>query len=71
MVTAVATFYVEGDTYDEILDRGIDLVSRLLGIPRDDVLDRVNMEFNIVENEPLESDMAYAAEMIARLKNVR
>lgn len=71
MVTAVATFYVEGDTYEEILDRGIDLVSRLLGIPRDDVLDRVNMEFNIVENEPLESDMAYAAEMIARLKNVR
>lgn len=71
MVTAVATFYVEGDTYDEILDRGIDLVSRLLGIPRDDALDRVNMEFNIVENEPLESDMAYAAEMIARLKNVR
>lgn len=71
MVTAVATFYVEGDTYDEILDRGIDLVSRLLGIPRDGVLDRVNMEFNIVENEPLESDMAYAAEMIARLKNVR
>lgn len=71
MVTAVATFYVEGDTYDEILDRGVDLVSRLLGIPRDDALDRVNMEFNIVENEPLESDMAYAAEMIARLKNVR
>lgn len=71
MVTAVATFYVEGDTYDEILDRGVDLVSRLLGIPRDGVLDRVNMEFNIVENEPLESDMAYAAEMIARLKNVR
>lgn len=71
MVTAVATFYVEGDTYDEILDRGIDLVSRLLGIPQDDVLDRANMEFNIVENEPLESDMAYAAEMIARLKNVR
>ena len=71
MVTAVATFYLEGDTYDEILDRGVDLVSRLLGIPRDGVLDRVNMEFNIVENEPLESDMAYAAEMIARLKNVR
>jgi hypothetical protein len=71
VVTAVATFYVEGDTYDEILDRGIDLVSRLLGIPQDDVLDRANMEFNIVENEPLESDMAYAAEMIARLKNVR
>lgn len=71
MITAVATFYVEGDSYGEILDRGSELVARLLDIPVDEVLDRASIEFNIVENEPLDSDMAYAAEMIARLKNVR
>lgn len=71
MITAIVTFYVEGDTYDEMIERSKEMLASLLDITVGEVLDRVNIELNIVENEPLESDMSYAAEMIARIKNVR
>jgi hypothetical protein len=70
-VTATVKVYVEGDTYDELLEKASELLSELLDIPTESVLDRANLELNIVENEPFESDLSYAAEVIARVKNVR
>lgn len=71
MVTATIRFHIEADSYDEILEKGKAMISRLLDIELDQVLDRVSIEFDIYENEPISSDMSYAAEMTARLKNVR
>jgi len=71
MVTATIRFHVEADSYDEILEQSKILISRLLDIDPDQVLDRVSIELDISENEPINSDMSYAAEMTARLKNVR
>jgi len=70
-VTATVKIYVEGDNYDELLQKATELLAELLDTPEDSVLDRVNIELSIVENEPFESDLSYAAEVIARLKNVR
>ena len=71
MVTATIKFHIEADSYNEILEKSKAMISRLLDIELDQVLDRVSIELDISENEPINSDMSYAAEMTARLKNVR
>jgi hypothetical protein len=72
MVTATFKFYVEGDSYEELLARAQIVLGDLLDTSTDKVLESVTLEVNIVENEAFEdSDMMYAAEMIARIKNVR
>lgn len=70
MITTTVKFHIEGDSYEEILDRGKTLIAGLLDIPVENVLDRANIEFEIYENELLETDMSYVAKMTARLKNV-
>ena len=72
MITATFKFYVEGDSYEELLAKGEVVLADLLEVPAEKALESVTLEINIVENEAFEdSDMMYAAEMIARLKNVR
>lgn len=72
MITTTFKFYVEGDSYEEILDKGAVVIGDLLGLTTEDALDSVTLEINIIENEVFEeSDMTYAAEMIGRLKNAR
>lgn len=71
MITSTFKFYVEGDSYEELLSKGSAVIADLLDLPADKALESVTLEINIVENETFEeSDMMYAAEMIARVKNV-
>jgi hypothetical protein len=72
MIAATFKFYVEGDSYEELISKAEIVLSDLLEVPVEKALESVTLEISIVENEAFEdSDMMYAAEMIARLKNAR
>jgi len=72
MITAVIHLNVDGDSYDEILDKTYKILGVVLDLDSDQVQDQVNIEIEIFENEELmENDSDLTATITARLKNVR
>lgn len=71
MISVLARTQVYGDNYEEILDGALNFLSLLFDIPVEQVQDRLNLEIEIANNEPIENDATYSATVIARLKNVR
>lgn len=71
MISVLARTNVYGDDYEEILSESINFLSKLFDIPDDEVQDRLNIEIEISDNEPLNNDATYYAIVTARLKNVR
>lgn len=71
MISVLARTNVYGDDYEEILSESINFLSKLFDIPDDEVQDRLNIEIEISDNEPLNNDATYCAIVTARLKNVR
>lgn len=72
MLTVSVHLDVDGDTYQEMLDKALGVLANLLDMGLDSVQDSINLEMVISENEPtIDNDSAYKAEVTARMKNAR
>lgn len=72
MINATVSFQTFGDSYLEIVEKAMSILSIVLDIDEEDVQDHVNLDLAISENEPsIDNDSAYKADITARIKNVR
>jgi hypothetical protein len=72
MISAVIHLSVDGDSYEEVLEKTYSILSEILDLDSDQVQNLVDIEIEIFENEELmENDSALIATITARLKNVR
>lgn len=71
MKIATYKFEVAGDSYEELVSEADKEISLLTGFAEEDVDKYVNYEMSIQEDIEMETETAYTAEVVARIKYVR
>ena len=68
MISSTLRVFVDGDSYDEIIEKAEKEISDFMEIDVEEISKKVNYELLISKTEDMSSDTEYQAEVIARIK---